>query len=434
MNLQEICASPLFIKDGLSRFDLDQGHLGNCWFIAAAATLACKRSLFTKCVPEDQNFHDNYKGIFRFKFWQYGNWVEIVVDDQLPTHNNKLIFCKNRDEPNEFWPALFEKAYAKLYGGYGRLDGGRLCNALVDFTGGISEGMYIGDKNKLPPDLYDILHKCHQMNSFMGCSIDGNYKREELINNGLYKGHAYSVTAIEWINTYDYDQLKMIRVMNPWGKGEWKGDWSDNSPLWNNVPIEEIRKLDIRQLEDGEFWMSFEDWVKNFERLEIVHLGPHAFSDTNSTSTGMRKNWKTLAYHGEWVNGESAGGCGNAPYGELFKMNPQYPVKITQPYGCSMIVSLIQKVDDFQMENSISFFIKKVRDGKENEIGLDNKYDHSLLKSFCDEPTFINSREVSLRIRIEAPGTYVVIPSTFYPFKEGKFFLRMFAESETNDY
>ncbi len=66
------------------------------------------KELLAQVIPGKQSYFQDYVGMFRFRFWQYGSWYDVVVDDQLPfsTALNQLAFAKNAREPNEFWIAL----------------------------------------------------------------------------------------------------------------------------------------------------------------------------------------------------------------------------------------------------------------------------------------------------------------------------------------
>lgn len=115
MRPHEIMANrmePKFVVNKAEAHDLDQGYLGNCWFIAACAAVTMMPELFDKVVPKSQVCSGNgYCGIFHFRFWIYGLWYDVVVDDYLPVWENsrQLVFCSNKEEPNEFWAALLEK-------------------------------------------------------------------------------------------------------------------------------------------------------------------------------------------------------------------------------------------------------------------------------------------------------------------------------------
>ena len=57
---------------------------------------------------------DDHSGVFRFRFWRFGKWIEVLVDDFLPTFTNdndqvELLFTHSSSK-REFWGSLLEKA------------------------------------------------------------------------------------------------------------------------------------------------------------------------------------------------------------------------------------------------------------------------------------------------------------------------------------
>ena len=153
------------------RFDINQGEIGDCWFLAALANLAEDNEAFRRVVPDGQGFNKGeYTGMFRFRFYRFGEWVEVVVDDKLPTRRGELIYLKAKDK-NEFWSPLLEKAYAKLYGSYKALEGGLTIESAVDFTGGIPEMIDITNMRMSKEELFKQMLKADSNNAFMSCSL-----------------------------------------------------------------------------------------------------------------------------------------------------------------------------------------------------------------------------------------------------------------------
>ncbi|XP_065562636.1 calpain-A-like isoform X3 [Artemia franciscana] len=435
----EICSDPQFVVDDASRFDIQQGELGDCWLLAAMANLTINPVLFKRIVPDDQSFDDGeYAGIFHFRFWQYGQWVDVVIDDKLPTYNGKLVYLQSQ-EKNEFWSALLEKAYAKLHGSYEALKGGTTSEAMEDFTGGVAE-MY--ELNNADMSLFKIMVKSFERSSLMSCAIepDPNVVEAETAV-GLIKGHAYSITDVRLISIQTprvSGKIPMVRIRNPWGnEAEWNGAWSDKSPEWQYIPDEEKESIGLTFNTDGEFWMSFKDYKKYFSRMEIVHLSPEIYDEVVEDEE-CKKKWELNSFEGAWVRGATAGGCRNNL--QTFWTNPQFRMTLEdcdedEDDKCTLIVSLMQKNRRSQRKAgldllTIGFAIYAINDPDNAPKPLDVrffKYNASVARS----PAFINLREVCARFKLP-PGTYCLVPSTFDRGEEGEFIIRVFTEKSNS--
>ncbi|XP_073718214.1 calpain-2 catalytic subunit-like [Misgurnus anguillicaudatus] len=430
---KELCANPQFIVDGAKRTDICQGALGDCWLMAAIASLTLNHDVLWRVVPPDQSFSDGYAGIFHFQLWQYGEWVDVVVDDRLPTKKGKLLFVHSA-ERSEFWSALLEKAYAKVNGSYEALISGRATEGFEDFTGGIAEIYKL--RSEAPPDLFKIIQKALGLGSLLGCSIvprtQDNAKEIVVTSLNLVERHAYSVTGAEEVHCHGVP-VELVRLRNPWGKTEWIGAWSDNSSEWNEVQPEEKAKLNY-SAEDGEFWMAYLDFVDNFSRLEICNLTPDTL-----TSEEVR-HWNYCQFDGTWKVGSTAGGCRKNK--ATFSSNPQFVIKLEDvdddPHdgkdGCTLLVGLMQKDRRKNKRfgrdlKSIGFYIYKVPDKYKGRSNVHLNSDVLLQEKSFEKCNFANMREISKRFKLP-PGEYVIIPSTFEPNLQGSFILRVFTEKK----
>ncbi|XP_077509888.1 calpain-A-like isoform X3 [Amblyomma americanum] len=427
----EICDKPRFLKGGFSRFDVQQGGMGNCWVVASMATLTLHDKLFKRVVPEGQSFHkDQYAGIFHFRLWKANRWIDIVIDDRLPYNKDAdcLAFISSNSE-NEFWSALLEKAYAKLHGGYAALTGGSGIEAMGTFTGGLTEQLVL---QRPPKDMFKTIQKSLERNSLITCSI----LEEEKGIKGLVALHEYSLTGTAEISV-DGKNVHLIRLRNPWGSGEWKGAWSDKSKQWNQVSEEKRKQVGLVIKEDGEFWISEEDFIECFQMVDFCHLEPDSALGEIKEG-GAKKKWEMAKFEGSWVPGANAGGSDTDDM-ERFASNPQYMITLHEPDDedvdgeCTVIVALLQKNrrvfqsrDDMWL--SIGFYLYEVEDPEKCPTPLTGEYLGDY-REVCQSERLSQSRESTTRFRL-LPGTFCVIPCTEEPDQAGDFLLRIYTEKK----
>ncbi|XP_029683425.1 calpain-3-like isoform X2 [Takifugu rubripes] len=254
-----------------------------------------------------------------------------------------------------------------------------------------------------------------------------------VLSNGLVQGHAYTVTGVKQLMSQGR-QVNLVRLWNPWGQGEWNGDWSDESRLWNTVSSED-REMCHHMQNDGEFWMALEDFCRFFADLDICCLCPD-FLDGSSSC-----HWRSSCYEGRWVAGITAGGCINNI--ESFWTNPQYRVKVDKLLSeCSssdndktMLVSLMQKPDKRNrrlVQNlHIGFSVFEVTDEYKSHTG---KFPASFFQGNTpvgQSKTYVNAREV-MELMALKPGEYLIVPSTFNPNETASYLLTILSKAETH--
>ncbi|KAF7994403.1 hypothetical protein HCN44_003875 [Aphidius gifuensis] len=404
-------------------FHIKQSDLGDCWFLVALIHLEKFENLFKFIVsPDDQSFDNNYAGIFHFRFWQAGTWVDVVIDDRLPTENGKLVYVSSGYK-NEYWPSLIEKAYAKLlYRSYEKLDGGFSRISTQDLSGGISELYFVRPSSNI---LFETIKKAMERNQFLMISAGSLLEDEmEQIVDSIYNivpGHYYAITGIQIITLKnDNKQLKLIRIRDPYG---------EESSNFLPSEINESIKSKLKILVDGESWILYEDFIKYFELIEICNLTPSSIISNNIFGKDGVTKLSLSTAEGKLMGRMILQEVDNDDY---FRFNPQYRMVIkdegkNDSYSVLIGISLKRRHDLERVgRTSICFTIIRTHDNGE-DLPRPLKYDDQKL-DFIDE--YIEGvGQISHRIDLN-PGTYFIIPYTYDSFKGATFFLQILSEQD----
>ncbi|KAI1703875.1 calpain family cysteine protease domain-containing protein [Ditylenchus destructor] len=408
-------------------------------------------------VEQEWGDPSKYCGIFQFRFWRFGKWIEVIIDDLLPTKDGKLLFAKSKT-PNEFWSALLEKAFAKLYGCYENLVGGQLADALQDVSGGVAETINVqkflaGETGDPRGRLFQTLRNAFDQQALIVAAIAAKNKEdvEKSLKCGLVKGHAYAVTAVRYIDLDakerrasakffpTVERQMMIRLQNPWGEKEWNGPWSDGSAEWEQVTDAQKKRLGITVDEDGEFWMPWDQFVKYFTDISVCQLFntmKFAASSSNGTSKSQpMKHYHEYIFYDKWTtNGvksgapkDRSGGCQN--FAATFCFNPQYCFDIKEP-NSEVMIALTQKdalaAHARQREPFVTIGIHVMR------VECNRRHRIHQAISAVGTSDYASARSVYLHLNDLGVGRYVLMPTTYAPREQAEFMLRVYARHRIN--
>ncbi|KAE9549281.1 hypothetical protein FO519_007503 [Halicephalobus sp. NKZ332] len=258
--------------------DIEQGNLGNCWFLSALAVIAERPEILERIVVT--KIYNKY-GIYKIRLCVDGLWETVFVDDFFPCDKNSscMIFAVGRK--NQLWVSLIEKALAKIYGSYTALRSGRTAEGFSILTGAPCEHIdlevdlvYEGSEAAAALEIiWAKLLSARKANFLMGCSCGAGNKEvvtKDYHDLGLRTRHAYSILDVR-----DYGNYRLLRIRNPWGNFVWKGTWSPSWIGWNDEKLRRDFDHDVIGREPGTFWISFEDFCRFFDSLDIAFVRKH---------------------------------------------------------------------------------------------------------------------------------------------------------------
>ena len=297
-------------EEGISADDILQGSIGDCYFLSAIGSL-CKFShyidqlFFTK-----EKTKEHLYGVF---IYLNGSWKLVLIDDFLPYTGNRFKkFAFSTSGGKELWVSLLEKAWAKINGSYAKIGCGGSPTEVFDIlTEAFSEQVPINPyyRDYIWETMLDSEKKGYIMTA--GTSVDiFNLNIEEV---GLSPGHAYTVLGVMEIDTGKGIE-KVVRLRNPYGNGEFNGDWSDYSKKWTP---ELKKKYNLVQKDDGDFYMGFDDFLNYYITMGICKLHP----GFKTTSLRMRRTTKCQVTKITVPKGEVLA------YLQLYQKNPRVRLK-----------------------------------------------------------------------------------------------------------
>ncbi|KAI8634813.1 PALB protein [Xylariaceae sp. FL1651] len=217
--------------------------------------------------PENGQPQISANGRYIFRMFFNGCFRKVVIDDRLPASSSeRTLYVVDRQNPSLIWPALIEKAYLKIRGGYD-FPGSNSGTDLSILTGWIPQQLFLQSDEVDWNATWRRVKKAYDYGDVVITLGTGHLSSDEEETLGLAGEHDYAV--LDMIET---PESKRLLVKNPWCDGlAWKGIGSATSKAPGDVDDYPVK------LKPGSFWISFDDVTQNFESL-YLNWNPSLFT------------------------------------------------------------------------------------------------------------------------------------------------------------
>lgn len=172
--------------DQIEPNDIQQGSIGDCYFLSSLAALAENSDRIRQLFLNDEA---NEAGIYAAYMYKNGIKMVVIIDDLVPCKGNDVAFA--RANGPELWVILFEKMWAKLHGCYDRIAGGLEYETIRDLSG--APGFFF---RGFEDDSFQRIHEFDQLGYLMSCSVGEHYTQQQADQDGIVMGHAYTLLSV----------------------------------------------------------------------------------------------------------------------------------------------------------------------------------------------------------------------------------------------
>lgn len=408
-------------RNGVHPCNVDEGDLGDSWLTGGVAALAefpdKIRDIFRHPESVQAGKREREQGIYRVTMNKNGWWTSVVVDDYLPVAGGRPKFARTKGDPAELWMSILEKAYAKVFGGYGFVVAGDPLHVLQDLSGmpcssfdnafvesSINETYQLFEHLRhYNENGYQILFTTPTREAILtargaqSCSTAGQAEIG-YTKAGLLLGHSYAVIKVGFFEEHN---LRLVQLRNPWGKAtaDWNGPWNKKDKNWAKfTDVANYFKFDNQ--DDGTFFMEWPDVQDFFTGCGVCFL-QHPMNDYRIRGTFFQ----------------------NVPTTCL-------EINVARPVMMSIILSQDDKrgTDKFEYAPIMISIAHGVGAVTPMRVDLNSGFD---IDHPSPEYTFIQSRDVSMFYEfLPENSPYMIIPRTMSPYAKTPYTLGLLCPYE----